>query len=91
MSVYWCSNYLFDFLSYTIIVFGTLLAMHAFSVAEYTEVHQTEVATIATFLFYGLSVIPLAYLMSRSFSSPSSAQVAIASILFVFGKSFVLV
>ena len=86
---YWVSTYLWDITNYLFIVGIVQLVFQAFGNAEFVGTPNKAAGTFVLILLFGFSTIPLSYLYSFGFDSPSAAQVAISAIHFVTG--FVLV
>jgi len=84
-AIYWAANYLFDVANYFVVCIAVILVFAAYDNESFTGDIGTGFATFFLFVFYGLSVLPLAYAMSFAFRNPTSAQVGIASLLFVVG------
>lgn len=83
-AMYWLSSFVFDALCFVGTEILTFVLFVVFGREEY--VGSRELApSIVLFLFYGLSSIPLSYLLSTFFRSPFVAQSVVLVVNFSFG------
>jgi len=88
LSSYWVSAYLWDlslFLFLSVLIILVFLIYGNDSAVVFVGTIESLVATFALTFGYGLSSLPFAYLLSRSFDNHSSAQIAVMGIFFVTG------
>jgi ABC-type multidrug transport system ATPase subunit len=88
MSSYWISTYLWDlslFFLLSILVILVFLIYGQEAAVVFVGTTESLIATFALTFGYGLSALPFAYLLSRSFNNHSSAQIAIMGIFFITG------
>ncbi|KEG13820.1 putative ABC transporter [Trypanosoma grayi] len=88
-TVYWASNFVFDFCSYLVTVFLVITVLAIFKRKEYVAPANVG-ATIVAFLLYGLSGIAMAYSVSFIFSDHSKAQNVVMLTNFIVGFLLVL-
>uniref|UniRef100_K3WAM3 ABC transporter domain-containing protein n=1 Tax=Globisporangium ultimum (strain ATCC 200006 / CBS 805.95 / DAOM BR144) TaxID=431595 RepID=K3WAM3_GLOUD len=70
-SVYWISNFIFDYVTYALVSVAVAITMLLFSSSLTTDMLQ---AWFVGMLLFGIAVLPFTYLLSLVFSSHSSAQ-----------------
>lgn len=83
---YWLSTWLFDFASYQIPMWLTVIILKAFSADALVGGGDTLWATIVLLELYGASVTGFTYLTSFAFAKHSMAQVGAILINFAFGR-----
>ncbi|KEG05213.1 ABC transporter, partial [Trypanosoma grayi] len=88
-TVYWASNFVFDFCSYLVTMFLVIAVLAIFKRKEYVAPENVG-ATIVAFLLYGLSGIAMAYSVSFIFSDHSKAQNVVMLTNFIAGFLLVL-
>lgn len=81
---YWISNMLWDGITY-LLPFSIIICMLAIADLENFTGSHVVGATFTVFFLYGLSVIPLTYLISSGFKSPGSARGVVIMVFFVTG------
>ncbi|KAH9600184.1 ABC transporter-like [Trypanosoma melophagium] len=89
LSIYWISNYLFDFCSYLIMIILAIIVFLIFQRHEYVS-SETFGPTFVLFIFYGLSCIPMSYAISFLFKEHSTAQNTVMLGNFITGFLLVL-
>ena len=87
---YWTSTLVWDFCQYSAICLATVLLMLAFQSEPFVGTWSRAASTIVLFLLYGLSAIPLSYLLSFCFTNAAAAQVGITVINFLVGFMLVM-
>lgn len=80
---YWTATYLWDYINFLIPTFGCIMLFLGFAVDAYVGSRISNV--ILLFLQYGLSVLPLMYLFSYLFTTPSIAFVVMTMFNVVTG------
>ncbi|EKF29940.1 ABC transporter, putative [Trypanosoma cruzi marinkellei] len=88
-SIYWLSNYIFDFCCYLITTMLAILIMLIFNRKEYIS-SETIGATLVLFIMYGLSSIAMSYAVSFLFKQHASAQNVMLLVNFIAGFFLVL-
>ncbi|PWV12746.1 putative ABC transporter [Trypanosoma cruzi] len=88
-SIYWLSNYIFDFFCYLITAILAILIMLAFDRKEYISSEKIG-ATFVLLLMYGLSCIAMSYAVSFLFKQHASAQNVMLLVNFIAGFFMVL-
>lgn len=78
VSSYWITSFLFNFLTYLSTAFLVLASMYAFQEQGWSTVQEVFPAFVAM-IFFGFSMLPITYVMSRLFSIPSSGLVRLAT------------
>ena len=86
---YWCGNYIWDVVNYTVIAGCSMIVFIGYGNAEFVGTEDAKRGTFLLLMAYGCAALPLAYCYSFMFSNPTSAQVGISGLNFMFG--FVLV
>ena len=85
---YWIATYAFDmtlFFLLTVLVMIVFLCYGAKSAEVFVGDVESFFATTTVLLGYGSSIIPFTYLIGRTSTNPSSAQVAAYGVLFITG------
>nr|XP_024376526.1 ATP-binding cassette sub-family A member 1-like isoform X3 [Physcomitrium patens]XP_024376527.1 ATP-binding cassette sub-family A member 1-like isoform X3 [Physcomitrium patens] len=82
---YWAAAYVWDMLTYLIIVSTTMLVLVLYKDQSFTGSWAKASAAIALLIAFGLAVVPLTYCYSFAFSNHANAQVAIAGIHLITG------
>lgn len=89
MGSYWIAHYLWDLTLFLILTICVMAVLMVYSVDDSADVLVGDLESFCcTFLLtfgYGLSVLPFSYLLSRSFTNHSSAQIAVIGIVFITG------
>jgi ABC-type multidrug transport system ATPase subunit len=86
---YWVSTFLWDLTNYIFIIIIVEIIFLVSGNAQFVSTPNQAFGTFVLIFFFGLSTIPLSYLYSFKFQTPSAAQIGITAIHFVSG--FVLV
>ena len=81
---YWIGNYIYDFLLYLFIAIFTLGMCQVLSIDSLIE-GDAYTASCLLFLFYGLSNIPLTYILGYLFKDYGNAQAGYYFFTFVIG------
>lgn len=89
-SVYWLANFLFDMLSFMVTTILVLIVFLIFNREEYVS-SETFGVTFLLFLFYGLSGVSFAYLVSFLFNEHATAQNIVMLSNFIAGFLLVLI
>jgi ATP-binding cassette subfamily A (ABC1) protein 3 len=87
---YWIGNYIYDFLLYLFIAVFTLGMCQVLSIDSLIE-GNAFTASCLLFLFYGLSNIPLTYILGYLFKDYGNAQGAVYFFNFVSGGILTLI
>lgn len=75
IAAYWVSTFVWDFLSYLLPMFGSILIIYLFDVEELVSTDDDRLAALfLLFLFYGSSVSGQTYMFTYFFKSHSAAQ-----------------
>ena len=88
MTSYWVSSYLWDLTLYLILTFCVMLVFLIYgkeSAQVFVGDTESFCATFILLFGYGMSILPFAYLLSRKFSNPSTAQISVIALIFVTG------
>ena len=88
MTSYWLSTYLWDlslFFLLTVVTMTVFLAYGTDTAAVFIGSADAFFATSIMMFGYGLSILPVAYLISRNFTNSSTAQISVIGVVFVFG------
>jgi len=88
MTSYWFSTYLWDMSLFFLLTILTMLVFLAYgteSAAVFVGDAESFFATAIMTFGYGLSILPFAYLLSRNFNNPSTAQISVIGLVFVTG------
>jgi len=88
MTSYWFSTYLWDMSLFFLLTVLTMLVFLAYgteSAAVFVGDTESFIATAVMTFGYGLSILPFAYLLSRNFNNPSTAQISVIGLVFVTG------
>jgi len=88
MLAYWVSNYCFDLLMYLFISLTTSMILLAYGrdvAVTFIGDFTTGLCSFLLIFGYGVSAIPLAYIISRQFRNSTSAQIVVISISFLTG------
>ncbi|XP_066480655.1 retinal-specific phospholipid-transporting ATPase ABCA4 [Tiliqua scincoides] len=83
-SVYWCTNFLWDIMNYTVSAGLVVAIFIGFKKKAYTSPSNLP-ALITLLLLYGWAIIPMMYPASGIFSIPSTAYVALSCINLFIG------
>lgn len=87
---YWLANIVWDLVVYVAPLSLSLLIIHLMGIQALTD-HGAFLATLKLFVGYGLSIIPLTYLVSFLFHKHTTAQVICLVANFITGLLMVLV
>lgn len=87
-TAYWLSNYVFDFITFLLPAFGTILLLIAFKEDAYTGKNLPIV--FLNLMLYGLAVIPFSYLFSFLFESHTIAQ-GVMILVYIFAGVVLLI
>lgn len=74
-SVYWLSNAIADLLAYFVSTAFIIVLFYVRSEDEFIATFEQTFATLALFMAFGASSIPVMHLLSKSFDSAPSAQI----------------
>lgn len=80
MSAYWVSTYLWDLLLHSVLTIFIMVAFLSYgreSAEVFVGTASSFICTLALTFGYGLSSLPFAYLLSRSFTNHSNAQISV--------------
>ncbi len=82
---YWLANFFFDFTTFLVPFSLCLLIFQAFNISDYMSTALDRLSAFVLLLLgYGGAGTAFTYLLSHAFSSPSSAQAAVAMLNIVF-------
>jgi len=84
ITAYWIANFVYDFLLFIFISFITILIAKGLTITSLTD-GNAYAATWMLFIFYGLSYIPLTYILAFIYKDYGNAQAAYYFITFVAG------
>jgi len=90
---YWLASYLFDSFRFLVITAGVMLTFSFYgedAAQSFWEDDDSKSVVFLIIFLYGLAVVPLNYIYSRHFHSPTTANISIASINFFTGFVFLL-
>ncbi|GMH55684.1 hypothetical protein TL16_g01967 [Triparma laevis f. inornata] len=85
---YWLSTYLFDMFLYSILTIMIMTSFFIYGQGAAEVFVGSATSMLCTFLItflYGASALPFAYLMSRSFSNHTTAQISVMGLFFITG------
>lgn len=84
VTAYWVANFVYDYVLYIFIGFITIGIAKALTITSLTD-GDAFAATWMLFIFYGLSYIPLTYVLAFLYKDYGNAQAAYYFITFVAG------
>jgi len=84
ITAYWVANFVYDYVLYIFVSFITILIAKALTITSLTD-GNAYAATWMLFVFYGLSYIPLTYILAFFYKDYGNAQAAYYFITFVSG------
>ena len=88
-NMYWAATFLWDLAVYSLVVMGCFLVFALYAEPAFVGSTEQAFAVWTVLMFYGMSVLPLVYIYSFLFESPTTAQIGI--ILLNLVASFVMV
>ena len=84
VTAYWTANFVYDYILFAIVAFITIGIAKALSITSLTD-GNAFAGTWMLFIFYGLSYIPLTYLLAFYFKDYGNAQASYYFITLVAG------
>jgi hypothetical protein len=84
ISAYWTANFVYDYFLFAVIGFSTIGISKAMNITSITE-GNAFTATWMLFIFYGLSYIPLTYIIAYYYKDYGNAQAGFYFITFLTG------
>lgn len=84
ITAYWIANFVYDYLLFIFVSVITIIIAKALSITSLTD-GTAYAATWMLFVFYGLSYVPLTYILAFLYKDYGNAQAAYYFITFVAG------